>query len=162
MKKIFLLVIISLLLTGCYNSNYSKEKLEYDNYIEELKEANEDKFLNNIPFDINVYFDKDIDSEITFRVIIDNPKEAIKNIKAIAIHNYKTEDIFPTSGIFEDPLSLIPNVIDKDKNEVEGIILVGYINFNKELEAFDGTVKVLVTYLDAANNKHKVFYQQTN
>ncbi|MDD3048954.1 MAG: hypothetical protein PHQ89_03125 [Bacilli bacterium] len=162
MKKIFLLVIISLLLTGCNDSNISNEKIEYNNYIKDLKNTDIKYFNNNIPFNIEVFFEKDIETEITYRVIIDNPTESIKKIKAIAIHNYKTEDIFPTSGIFEEELNLIPDVIDVKNNNVEGIILIGYIEFNKDIEEFNGTVKVLVTYEDKNNKKHKVYYQKTN
>ena len=119
MKKIiFALILLIVMLTGC--NKESNEYKTYKNYIKELNESN--IMSSNIPFDIEVYTEKIIDNEITYRVIIDNPKEDIKNIEAIIIHDKYTEDIFPSTGIFDDKLNLIPETIDKDKNYVKGII----------------------------------------
>jgi hypothetical protein len=159
MKKLFLLGLLLFLITGCFNSKIDKEKKLYNNYISELESIKNNSFNNNLPFDINVYLDKIDTEEIMYRVIIDNPKEDINNIEAIAIHNYQTKDIFPTSGIFDDKLNLIPNKIDKDNNIVKGIILIGYIPFNKSIDGFDGTIKVLVAYEDKDSVKHKVYFK---
>ena len=113
---------------------------------------------SNIPFDIEVYTEKIIDNEITYRVIIDNPKEDIKNIEAIIIHDKYTEDIFPSTGIFDDKLNLIPETIDKDKNYVKGIILTGYIPFKADINDLNATFKVLVKYTDKFNVESVVMY----
>jgi hypothetical protein len=156
MKKVLLLVLCSLLIVGCSNSKITSEKKLYDEFI---KEANDNTFDTLRPVDINVYLDKIIDSEVTYRIIIDNPKEALESIQAIAIHNLKTDDIYPTSGIFDDKLSLIPNVIDKENNKVKGIILVGYIPYNDSLDNFKCTIRVLMKYKGQDGNQYKVFYK---
>ena len=104
------------------------------------------------------YTEKIIDNEITYRVIIDNPKEDIKNIEAIIIHDKYTEDIFPSTGIFDDKLNLIPETIDKDKNYVKGIILTGYIPFKGDINDLNATFKVLVKYTDKFNVESVVMY----
>ena len=155
MKKIILvLILLIVILTGC-----SKESNEYKIYKNYIKELNESKIVSSdIPFDIEVYTEKIIDNEITYRVIIDNPKEDIKNIEAIIIHDKYTEDIFPSTGIFDDKLNLIPETIDKDKNYVKGIILTGYIPFEGDINDLNATFKVLVKYTDKFNEGNIVIY----
>lgn len=155
MKKIILaLILLIVMLTGC--NKESNEYKTYKNYIKELNESN--IISSNIPFDIEVYTEKIIDNEITYRVIIDNPKEDIKNIEAIIIHDKYTEDIFPSTGIFDDKLNLIPETIDKDKNYVKGIILTGYIPFEGDINDLNATFKVLVKYTDKFNVESVVIY----
>lgn len=155
MKKIiFALILLIVMLTGC--NKESNEYKTYKNYIKELNESN--IMSSNIPFDIEVYTEKIIDNEITYRVIIDNPKEDIKNIEAIIIHDKYTEDIFPSTGIFDDKLNLIPETIDKDKNYVKGIILTGYIPFKGDINDLNATFKVLVKYTDKFNVECVVMY----
>ena len=117
MKKIVLIILL-LITTGCFNNNISIDKETYKSYIDELKEIDT---VNNedIPFDINIYYDKIVDDEVVFRLILDNPKSEMNNIEAIVIHNSTTDDIFPRSGIFDTKYSLIPKPIDNKKNNVK-------------------------------------------
>lgn len=154
-----LLVFVCLLLvTGCTNQVYNKDVSAYNRLVMETNKYSEADISKDIPFTISVYFDKLIDDEITYKVIIDNPVENIKNIKAIAIPSIKTKDIYPTSGIFEEPLNLIPNNIDLKKNNAKGIILVGYIDYKGDIEKFKCNVKILIKYNDNKGIDHKVYY----
>jgi len=155
-----MIFIFLFLITGCTSEKINKEKDIYDNMIDDLKEQS--IFDNDLPFNIDIVFEKDISSELTYTVVIDSPKEEIKNISAIAIHDCETEDIYPTIGIFDDKLSLISNVIDVDNNIVEGIILVGYIKYNGSINDFDGIIKVLIEYENKNGNNKKVYYQYQN
>ena len=150
MKKrilILLLVFIAfiLLLVGCSenstsinNGNIEKEKDSYIKYVQELKKVKESSL--DIPFDINVTYDKLDDEEVRYQVIIDNPKKDIKNVKALAIHNKQTDDIFPCIGIFDDPVDLLL------ESKSKGVILVGYIPYEGELDEFNCEMKVLISY----------------
>ncbi len=157
MQKVLGLVLMILMITGCFSNRYVEEKDLYDDFIEELKIT--DEFNDIHPFDISVSFEKVIDKEITYRVIIDNPKITMKNIRVIAIHDQVTTDIFPTSGIFDQPLNLIPDEVNVDANNVGGIILVGYIPYDGYLEDFKGVVKVLLQYEDGLGNINYQYYQ---
>jgi hypothetical protein len=149
------LILIILFLTSC-TPNLEDEKIIYENFINELKSTPINQVNEDMPFTINVYFEQIIDNEIVYRVIIDEPKMVIKNIKAIAIHNYKTNNIYPTVGIFEEPLHLDPNYINLEDNYVGGVVLVGYIPFIGSINDFSDAVKVLVEYQDQNNIIHKV------
>lgn len=155
LKKIFLISFL-ILLSGCSNEKISPEKKIYNENISILESSN--KVSENIPFDIEVYVDKIIETEVMYRVIIDNPKSSIRNIKALVIHDKYTEDVFPSSGIFDENYSLIPNVVNKSSNYVEGIILAGYIPFDGEIENLNITFKVLVIYDDEDGINHKIIY----
>lgn len=143
MKKILLLIFILLLLCGCNKDNEALKK--YNSYIEELKSS---EISKEIPFDITIDISKFTDQEYMYKVIIDNPKEELRNIEAIAIHDKETKDIFPSSGIFDDKYNLIPNNINKDNKNAKGIILIGYLPYEENI---DITFKVLLKY--KTNNK---------
>lgn len=148
------IVICLLLVTSCANDNqidlYNHFVMEINNY---------DKVSDNLPFDITVNLDKVIDSELTYRVIIDNPKEIVNNIKVIVVHNHNTDDIYPTSGIFEEPLNLAPDMVDLNNHNAKGIILIGYIDYDKDIDSFTGLFKVLVQYEEESGQHKQIYYE---
>ena len=155
MKKFVLCIICIIMLCGCSNEESEELKI-YNNYITTLKQT--EKTTDKLPFNISIYVDKIIDTEVMYRVIIDNPKIALRNIKTLVIHDKYTEDVFPSSGIFDDKLNLIPGLINKTSNYVEGIILVGYIPYEEELTSLNATFKLLFEYTDDDDITHTVFY----
>ena len=152
MKKIIKICLLSLIifLTGCETNTVTKEKEIYLNYVKEIQKI-EKSSKEELPFDIEVKFDKLTDEEVRFQVIIDNPKKTLNNITAVAIHDKPTVDIFPSTGIFEEKQSLIPN------KKPSGIILVGYIPYEDKLKTFECDIKVLIKYSED-NKTHTVYY----
>ena len=149
MKKILTLLLIILLLTGCSDNKINKEKEKYIKYYNELK--NVKRSSNNIPFDIEIKYDKITNNEIRYQVIIDKVKKDLEEIEALAIHNKETNDVFPSIGIFDDKQNLEVN------KKPSGIILVGYIDYEGRVEDFKCNIKVLVKY--KTNKKaYKVYY----
>ena len=155
MRKVFLIVISIILLCGCSNTD-SEELKEYKKYVNDLKNA--EKTTSNLPFDIEIYVDKIVETEVMYRIIIDNPKTPLRNITALVTHDKYTKDVFPSVGIFDDKLSLIPNVINKSSNYVEGIILVGYIPFDEDIKDLNSNFKLLFKYEDDDNKSHTIIY----
>lgn len=156
MIKKVLLIISIFLLAGCSTKEISLDKQKYNSYVEILnKETYNSDYL---PCNIEVYVDKIVETEVMYRVIIDKPKIALRNIEAIAMHDKYTEDVFPSSGIFEEKYSLIPNVINKSSNYAEGIILIGYIPFDGDLDNLDATFKVMIKYTDDDGEEHTIMY----
>ena len=155
MKKVLSIVIMMLLLCGCSKSE-SEEKILYDDYINILKQQ---RISNTtLPFDLEVYVDKIIETEVMYRVIIDNPKIPLRNIETLVIHDRYTEDIFPSSGIFDEKLNLIPGVINKDSNYVEGIILIGYIPFEDDISKLNASFRLMFKYENDDGKSHTVYY----
>lgn len=143
MKKILVTSLFFLMLVGC--SKIGNEEAMYYEYSKTLKNVQESS--EYLPFSIDIEIEKLSEKEYIYVVSIDNPKKELKNIEAIATHNYETEDVFPSSGIFDQKLNLIPNVIDENNNIVKGILLIGYID-SEEIE------KTKFKILVKANNKN--------
>ena len=73
------------------------------------------------------------------------------NIKALLIHDYFTEDIFPSIGIFDEPQNLIIG-----NEEVKGFELVGYIETSKDI---DVNLKLYLEYTDINGNISDIYYK---
>ena len=144
MKKLLIIVtiILSLFLSvGCTEKkekqSIEKEKSTYIKNVQKLKKIK--KSTDNLPFNVEVKYEK-MKNEIRYQVIIDNPKEDIKNISALAIHNKQTDDVFPSIGIFDKKLNLL-----KDKKP-SGVILVGYFPYKGSMDDLKVQMKVLIEY----------------
>lgn len=159
MKKLIML-LFAVFIVGC-----SSVKIETDNNIVEEKEDylaikdelnSVDKYISdeNLPCDIKISLDRINKEEISYRAIIDNPKTNMYNIKALLIHDYFTEDIFPSIGIFDETENLIVG-----NEEVRGISLVGYIETTNDIEELDLNVKLYIEYSDSEGNIQKIYYK---
>ena len=114
-----------------------KEKEKYLKYVKKLKGVKES--TEDLPFTVEVLYEK-IESEVRYQVIIDNPTKEIKDVEAIATHNKQTDDVFPSVGIFDDKVNLIP------EQKPSGVILVGYIPYSGKVDDLEVEMKVLITY----------------
>lgn len=152
-KKNITFLICIFALFGCTN----KTKLEKDNYLvfkEELLEQENFTSKEELPFDLNISVDKINEEEVSYRAIIDNPKENMNNITALLVHDYINEEIFPSIGIFDDKINLIVG-----NNEIKGINLVGYIKTEKELNL---NLRLYVEYDNDLGEIKKIYYKTTN
>ena len=154
---LILIIIISIfLISGCANKkevkkeNIENEKDIYINYVQKLKKIK--KSSEDLPFSIEVKYEK-MSDEVRYQVIMDNPKEEIKDIQALAIHNKQTDDVFPSVGIFDKKVNLIPN------KKPSGVILVGYFPYKGDIDKLDVEVKILISY--KINNEKVTSYYVT-
>ena len=154
---LILIIIVSIfLISGCANKkevkkeNIENEKDIYINYVQKLKKIK--KSSEDLPFSIEVKYEK-MSDEVRYQVIMDNPKEEIKDIQALAIHNKQTDDVFPSVGIFDKKVNLIPN------KKPSGVILVGYFPYKGDIDKLDVEVKILISY--KINNEKVTSYYVT-
>lgn len=156
MKKLLILFSIALL-AGCANvevSNNSAIEKEKESYLaikNDLDTYLEYDSLEEVPCNITFSIDKTSEEELSYRVILDNPQIDMYNIKALLIHDYFTEDIFPSIGIFDETANLIVN-----DEEVKGIQLVGYIETSKNI---DINLKLYLEYTDVNGNINQIYYK---
>lgn len=156
MKKVLWILPILCLLCGC-EMQMSEAQKEYQAGVRQLEEKKVKNFDNELPFEIEVSLDTLVEGELVYSVVIDQPKVPMKNIKALVVHDAKTTDIFPSVGIFDTPLNLIPNEVNQEKKNVKGIALVGYIETDKSVGAFHMNIRVLVSYEDEEGNRHQLY-----
>jgi len=149
MKKILLLIPVFLLLIGCTNK-VEEEKYAYLEYKNNLE--NQEDFTNDEGLDFNTHFNliREDEEKIIYNITIDNPKINMYNIKALLIHDYVTEDIFPSVGIFDEPLELSANSENK-------IVLEGTIQTLEDIK--DTRFKLYIEYNDDAGNENKIYYE---
>lgn len=155
MKKIYILFgLMLLILTGCEN----KEEILKNNYIsiknQTLKTSNFEK--EELPVDIITTIERIDEENIIYKVIIKNPKENMHNVKAMVVHNYHTEDTFPTIGIFDNPKELVI-----DDNKTNELILKDIIKTTKNINKINLEIKVWIEYINELGEKKDICYKTT-
>ena len=139
MKKIFLVLFLSILLfTGCENKE-ENEKNDYLDMKSQLLSHKEFISLEELTCDIVVNIDRKNEEKVIYEVVLSKPKENMNNIKAVLVHNYYTEDVFPTIGLFDDTKSLL---VDSQNN----ITLKGSIKTDKDIDNLNLMLKLLIRY----------------
>lgn len=156
MKKL-VVIFLSFLLIGCSKDKITLEKDEYLAYKEKLANKSEFTDKENINFDIKIDITRVSEEEVSYRVIIDNPKENMHDVKGILIHNNFTDSVFPSIGIFDEPVDLLVN-----DTKVKGIDLVGYIETTKEIKDLNLELRLYIEYTNDNNEVVKIYYNSTN
>lgn len=148
MRKL-LFIIPLLFVVGCTNE-LEVEKYEYLTYKNELQEQEE--FKSEDELDFNTYFNivRENDEKVVYSAVIDKPNIDMYNVKALLIHDYMTEDVFPSVGIFDEPVDLL---CDNDNK----IILRG--NIYTETKLIDTNFKLYLEYEDSEGFSNKIFYE---
>ena len=152
MKK-FLLIILIIFLTGCTNKNedVKSEYIAMKNHLfeEKIEDNNDD-----LPLDIVVNVDRLDEEEVVYKVILDDPKEDMYNIKVMVVHNYYSEEIYPTIGVFDEKEELL-------KGDDEKLELTGTIKTTKNISDIDLKIKLSLQYEDKLGEIREIYYETT-
>lgn len=155
MRKIYILLLVSLLfITGCNN----KEEDEKNEYIATktnlIKETNYTE-KEDLPLDIVTVINRINEEEVEYTVKLSKPTINMHNIKAMVVHNYYTEDdIFPSIGLFDKKEEL---TINDEKN----IELTGIVKTTKSINKLDLELKIYIEYIDDSNSTKSIYYKAT-
>jgi len=155
MKKIYILMLINLILIcGCE----SQEEINKNEYITMKNETfNELNYSSeSLPVDIITTIDRTAEEDVSYKTIITNPKENMHNVKALLVHNYYSEDIFPTIGVFDEPKELLV-----DNNENNELVLNDIIKTTKDIKKLNLELKLLIEYTDDNGEKKDIYYKTT-
>ena len=140
MKYIVSFIILCILLTGCSKEAVSKEMQQYQNILNQLKtESIKNKEL---PCHLEVSLEESNSGELMYTVTLDEPKEEMYQVQAVFISLKEKENSYPSVGIFDDKLNMIPNQVNHKKNIVIGIVLVGYLNTSKTPKEYHDTFRL--------------------
>ena len=152
-KHIFLLISL-LLLSGCQNQTeenkneyiaMKKNTLNEDNYIEE-----------ELPVDIVTTIERVGEEDVNYKVTISNPKENMHDVKVLLVHNYYTENTYPSIGLFNETEELLIN--NQEKNT---LALEDTIKTTKNISKLDLEMKLLIEYTNDYNEKKDIYYKTT-
>ena len=151
MKKILILMIITFSLTGCSNKE-EEEKSEYiamkNNLIKEEDYIKKDE----LPLDITIKLNRTSSELIEYKVILNNPVEDMYKVKAMVVHNYYNEELFPSIGLFDEKKDLLKN------NELE---LKGELKTTENIANMDLELKVWIEYYNELGEKKEIYYKTT-
>ena len=131
MKKILLYLSLLLLVIGCQNNTHQPEQEKYNSYLSYYQSIldSDIEMSSSQCYDIALVVNKLDEQQYRYDVIIDNPRVAMYDIKALAVVNDLTiaidkENMMPSIGILDDShYNMIPNQVDNEKNFVPGLDL---------------------------------------
>ena len=131
MKKILLYLSLLLLITGCQTNTHQPEQEKYNSYLSYYQSIidSDIEMSSSQCYDIALVVNKLDEQQYRYDVIIDNPRVAMYDIKALAVVNDLTiaidkENMMPSIGILDDShYNMIPNQVDNKKNFVPGLDL---------------------------------------
>ena len=138
MKKIITVLLVVLLLCACQNKGQKKTDAS-DRYLSIIDNifTHNDFVSNSNYFDINAEVAK-IDDGYRFYVTIDNPRNALYDVEALAVEegvDY-SKIMAANIGIFEDSeYCLIPNQTNPNRGFVEGVVISG-VSTNPEVTLY--------------------------
>ena len=152
--RYILLILVLFLITGCENEeeNIKNEYIAMKNQVLDDHNYKEEE----LPVDIITSIERVNEEDILYEVTITNPKENMHNIKAMVVHNYYNEDVFPSTGVFYEPDDLL--VGDEDKTE---LVLKDTIQTTKNISKLDLEVKVWIEYTNDSGEKKDIYYKTT-
>lgn len=154
-KKFVILILMPFLLVGCNNQ---KEDLKNQYIAMKSKLLDEASYVieNELPLEITVSIDRQNEETVNYKVLLSRPKENMHNIKAMVVHNYNNEDVFPSIGIFDEPLNL--STTSEEENQIE---LKGTIETSKNISKLNLNLKIWIEYVDDSGETKDIYYKTT-
>lgn len=143
------------MITGCNQGTEDQEdKSEYLAWKSDLVEKDTFSSSEELNCDITVSVDRIDEEVVSYTTVISNPTEDMKSIKMMVVHNYFTEEVFPTIGVFDEEKDLL---VESEDN----ITLVGYIDTNKNIQKLNLELRIWLEYIDKEGNKKDIYYKTT-
>ncbi len=137
--------------TGC-NNEKEDVKEEYLKMKSQLLDIED--FSDEVNCDISVSIDRIDEEKVSYKVVISNPKENMNSVKAILIHNYYTEELFSSVGLFDDTVNIRSNSDDN-------LELSGDIKTNNDIDNLNLVLKLYIKYLDDSGVEKDIYYKAT-
>lgn len=155
MKKLKVYIILFLctfFIVGCENPR-EESKNEYITMRGMLLEETSYTNNNDLPVDITVKIDRLDQERVKYKVLLDNPKENMHQIKAMVVHNYYSEDLFPSIGVFDETGELLTS------SEGSNIKLEDIIKTTKNISKLKFELKLWLQYTNDLGEKKEMFYK---
>lgn len=147
MKKMLICLGLVLLLSGCHSKPENNETIEqYQSICDELLERS--SFDTYDDFKVTLTYNS-VEEGYRYDVVIDEPKEKMQNI--IAVATTKHSDYGPSVGLFDEEPYHMSQEVDKENNIYKGLLLSGitseeepvFIYISYQLENNDRVTKYI-------------------
>ncbi len=152
MKKILLLLLVMILISGCSSFGFGDDENVVSDEQFALYNSYYTSVLSNIEFlEGSDFYEIDVEvsesgSETIYYVFLDNPNVAMYDIEVIILENLNEFDVdkmMPTFGVFDGSVyNMVPYQVDVDYGYVEGIVVSGSV------EELTGPLYMMVTWKD--------------
>ncbi len=128
-KKLTAVLAAVLILAGCRSGkNTDTGMVNYEGYFRAV-EANAKFEESSLYYTVSTEMNQMADGTYRYYLIIDEPKIAMYDIVILAVENNaefeRTSKMMPSSGIFDDAVSMIPGQVNSAAGYVKGIALSG-------------------------------------
>lgn len=158
MRKLMILWIVALALSGCSRQDKSEQdfRYTYNSFVDSILDNNGAESID-IPFHHSLEVTKESSGEYRYAITIDEPRIAMYHIQMMAVDKSASGQ-YPFIGLMQDEemYSMIPNQENREKYFVKGIILEGSSTTPKF------TLYVQVSWKDYAQiNTSTVFFSYT-
>ena len=152
MKKIYILLLLCVfILTGCENK---EEKVKSEYIAMKNNTLTQASYEEDLPVEIITTIKRIDEETVSYKVIINNPSINMHNIKVLLAHNYYTEDVFPSIGIFDDVKELLV-----DSEESNELVLEGVIETTEDIRKLELELKVSIEYINDDGEKKDIYYK---
>ena len=109
-----------------------------------------------LPLEIITTIERIDEEAINYNVVIKEPRENMHDVKAMVVHNYYNEDVFPSIGVFDEPKDLLIN-----NDETSELILKDTIKTTKNISKLDLELKIWIQYINDNGEKKDLYYKTT-
>jgi hypothetical protein len=155
LKKIIISAFCLILITGC-NNKVEEEKNTYLEIKSILETTTDFSDSSSIPCDITITIDRIDDEKISYKTILNNPKENMNNIKLLIIHNQYTEEVFPSIGLLDNNVKVLNQ--EDISNE---IIIERSLATTSDIKKLSLEFRIWLEYTDDLEEKHTIYYKTT-
>lgn len=151
MRKYLFIACCFLLLVGCSTKEEDEKYayLEYKNDLETQKVYDDEDSLDFDTY-FNIVRNREDNEVVDYSIVIDKPKVDMYDVKALLVHDYMNEDVFPSVGIFDAPVTLMKD--SSDKIRLEG-------NIHTDSDTDNIKFKLYLEYTDDNGEENKIYYE---
>lgn len=152
-KKVIILLFCIIFISGCEN----REEAVKNEYIAMKNQAfsfDEYTAKEALPVDIVTTIERINEELVNYKIVINNPKENMHDIKVIVVHNYYNEDVFPSIGVFNETKELL---LDNPQE----LVLKDSIKTTNNISKLNLDLKIFIEFVDDFGKKRKINYKAT-
>lgn len=152
-RKFILLLFVLIFISGCEN----REEAVKNEYIAMRNQAfspEEYTDKESLPVDIVTTVERINEESVNYKIVINEPKENMHNVKVMVVHNCYNEDVFPSIGVFDETKELL---VDNSQE----LVLKDSIKTTDNISKLNLELKIFIEFVDDFGKIRKIYYKAT-